>query len=122
MSKLSRLRTAAFLRQNGLCYYCGLPMWLDTPAALALRLGITPKQAGLLECTAEHLLPKSEGGCDSAANIVAACLFCNNRRHAGRKEVRSPDQHREHVQSRMKKRRWHKLSVKPGEIHFLRQI
>lgn len=111
MSKgISRFRTAAFVRQNGLCYYCNLPMWLNDPASFAVRFGIKSAQAGILRCTAEHLHPLSEGGQNSASNIVAACLFCNTRRHR-RKIARAPEEHRKHVQRHMLKRRWHGLDI-----------
>ncbi|WP_244883481.1 HNH endonuclease [Variovorax paradoxus] len=32
--------------------------------------------------TAEHLHAQCDGGQDTPANIVAACAFCNNQRHA----------------------------------------
>jgi len=39
--------------------------------------------------TAEHLEARCEGGADSTDNIVAACRFCNGRRHRA-KVARNP--------------------------------
>jgi len=39
MSKsISRFRNASFSRQNGLYYYCDLPMWLNDPAQISAWL------------------------------------------------------------------------------------
>lgn len=65
---LKVLRREAYLEQEGLCYWCGQKMqwkgWWQSP-----RL-----------CTADHLVPRSEGGQTIRGNIVAACRDCNNRR------------------------------------------
>ena len=74
-------RHAAFLRQNTRCWYCTCPMWEADPADFAMAVGTTRKQARLLQCTAEHLVAKCEGGKDVATNIVAACRYCNVGRH-----------------------------------------
>ena len=105
MKALKNLRRTKMLAQGGRCYYCDLPMW-DEP--LDHRLPVTCRSSRLpktLRCTAEHLLPRSEGGANTAENIVAACLFCNNSRHR-RKEALSPEAHRAHVQQRMAAGRW----------------
>ena len=57
-------------------------------------------------CTAEHLLPRSQGGKDRASNIKAACLFCNQTRHRT-KAPKTPQRHRQHVQQRLRKGKWH---------------
>nr|WP_235205811.1 HNH endonuclease [Cupriavidus sp. SK-4] len=59
-----------------------------------------------LKCTAEHLKARSDGGANSARNIVAACEACNRRRHQ-RKAARSPAEHLEHVQRAMRRGKWH---------------
>jgi 5-methylcytosine-specific restriction endonuclease McrA len=69
---LTSSRRKAFLSQGTLCFYCRCPMWLGN------RPPGTPRG---LQCTAEHLLPRSEGGSDDPDNIVAACRTCNPRRH-----------------------------------------
>lgn len=98
--KLKAIRRKKMIAQGGRCWYCGLPMW---EAEQARARGEAPPRA--LRCTAEHLHPRGEGGADTADNIVAACLFCNNQRHR-RKSPRSPEEHRRHVQQRMAAGRW----------------
>ena len=105
MKALQNLRRKKMLAQGGRCYYCALPMWdqaLDDCLPASCRSSRRPK---ILRCTAEHLLPRSEGGANSAKNIVAACLYCNNARHR-RKRPPSPEAHRAHVQQRMAAGRW----------------
>ena len=105
MGALKNIRRTKMLAQEGRCYYCGLPMWDDTPndcPAADCRRNRQPKP---LRCTAEHLLPRSEGGADTPENIVAACLFCNQRRHRA-KCPKSPEAHRTHVRRRMAAGRW----------------
>jgi hypothetical protein len=59
-----------------------------------------------LLCTAEHLIAKSEGGTDTASNIAAACMFCNQARHKAKHPL-SPEDYRNHVQRRIRRGRWH---------------
>uniref|UniRef100_UPI003B518B5F HNH endonuclease n=1 Tax=Roseovarius indicus TaxID=540747 RepID=UPI003B518B5F len=101
MGNLENVRRQKMIAQKGRCYYCGLPMW-DAPVATASRQARTPKA---LRCTAEHLLPRSEGGRNTTANIVAACWFCNSRRHK-RKHPLPPDAYRRHVRKRMAAGKW----------------
>ncbi|MGX0879456.1 5-methylcytosine-specific restriction endonuclease McrA [Roseovarius sp. MBR-154] len=105
MGKLSNIRRAKMHAQEGRCYYCGLPMWdpetdHDMPAIFRAQ-----SMQKALRCTAEHLLPRAEGGANSSNNIVAACWYCNTRRHH-RKQPLSPDSHRARVQDRMAKGKW----------------
>ena len=70
--------------------------------------GLTPKLAGQLRCTAEHLKARQDGGGDSRENIVAACRWCNHRRHLNRSNrAPSADQYRLRVQRRMAAGAWH---------------
>jgi len=111
MKALKNLRRKKMVAQGGRCFYCSLPMWDE---ALGHCLPVNCKTGGLpkvLRCTAEHLHPRSEGGANTADNIVAACLFCNNSRHR-RKRPLSPEAHRAHVQQRMAAGRW--LAAKFG--------
>jgi 5-methylcytosine-specific restriction endonuclease McrA len=110
---LSKPRRAAFIRQSGNCYYCGAPVWLDQPAAFADRYGISERLAARLQCTGEHLVARQDGGASSQENIVAACYFCNLKRHQ-RKHPPSPEVYRQLVRRRMRRRKWH-----PTEIHLL---
>lgn len=88
--RLRRVRITAFNRQRGCCCYCNLPIWEDDREGFAFRYGLTAKQARQFQSTAEHLLPRCDGGADSPSNIAAACWQCNRLRHK-RKRVPSPD-------------------------------
>lgn len=103
---LKRIRTNAFLRQQGRCIYCYKQMWLSDPAQFAVEQNLTVKQARHLQCTAEHLHARKDGGGNTASNIAAACLFCNLRRHK-RKAGLTPEQFGVHVRTRMARGRWH---------------
>lgn len=109
---LSKPRQKAFLRQQGRCFYCQQPMWLDDPHSFAQLHGLTTRQAQLLQCTGEHLVAHSEGGGANAANIVAACFHCNQRRH-NRKSAPDPESYRRLVMRRMAKNGW--LPFRPME-------
>jgi hypothetical protein len=93
-SMLQRLRAAAFRLQVGLCCYCDEPMWLADQTEFQCSYGLTARQSARYRCTAEHLMPRSEGGADAAANIAASCVGCNVTRHR-RKRVLSPPEWRE---------------------------
>ena len=107
---LASPRKQAFTRQSGRCFYCGAPMWQHNPEQFASQHKLSLKQARLLKCTGEHLTAHSDGGQASTENIVAACWYCNSRRHKTA-EPRSPDSHREHVRKCMSKGHWHKLHI-----------
>ncbi len=97
---LKNPRTRAFKSQGGKCYYCNQPMWKKSAQELTSRYSISPGQANFLRCTGEHLIAHCEGGSSSRSNIVAACLFCNTKRHA-RKKALSPDQYKNYVTHRL---------------------
>jgi hypothetical protein len=86
-------------------------MWLTSPDELIAQLNITKGIAIRLQCTGEHLLARCDGGGPSRQNIVAACHFCNSKRHS-RKKVPDPDAYRRLVNKRMRAGKWH-----PREIH-----
>ena len=106
MSKLQRLRALAFHRQNGRCCYCDFPVWLDAPPAPAQGALAAYLASRAMRCTAEHLVARSDGGRDTAANIAAACWLCNYRRHARPKPL-APDEYRSLVQRRVRRGQWH---------------
>lgn len=107
MSKsISRIRQAAAIRQQYRCFYCGCPMWDKRPDAFISKYGVSRKQAAMLRCTAEHLKEKCAGGTNSSANIVAACLYCNQKRHARRFALDSLE-YKALVQKRIAKSRWY---------------
>src|SRR5690606_1212554 len=105
-SSVVRARELAAQTQNSRCYYCGALMCVDELTAFASRHGLSVSAVRLLQCTAEHLLAKCDGGMDVADNIAAACHFCNSRRHARRKPL-SPGAYQKYVQGRVHRRRWH---------------
>lgn len=85
-------------------------MWLSDDAGFAKAHGLTLRRARL-RATAEHLVARQDGG-KSGSNIVAACLLCNNARHAHRPaNAPDPDRYRARVQSQMAKDRWHPCRV-----------
>lgn len=104
--KILKHREAAFHRQGGRCYYCGLPMWLNDVENYRAQYNATPRAASLFRCTAEHLVARRDAGEDDADNIVAACLFCNRHRHA-RPEPLEPQSYKAHVHRRVASGRWH---------------
>ncbi|MFL6628408.1 MAG: HNH endonuclease signature motif containing protein [Vitreoscilla sp.] len=80
-------------------------MWVASPLELFGRKSKQPG-SGRLECTAEHLVPRCEGGTDGPENIVAACAHCNHTRHKRRRPP-APTQYREAVRMRVARGRWH---------------
>ncbi|MEP9321497.1 HNH endonuclease [Pseudomonas sp. LABIM340] len=103
---IQTIRTKAFQRQSGRCTYCNCPMWQSSPDQYAVEHQVRLSQTHEFQCTAEHLLPRCEGGTDAASNIAAACWFCNSRRHQAKRPL-SPEAYRAKVQRRMKKGGWH---------------
>lgn len=113
-STLIKSRQAAFIAQGGQCFYCAHPMWQSDPEKFSQAYGVSPGALWRYQCTAEHLLPREEGGRDTRDNIVAACAYCNRQRH--RPPVpRSVERHQAHVQRRMASGRWHpSVGAVPG--------
>lgn len=108
-----RYRDRMAAAQRHRCYYCQFPMWLDQAEAFAAAYDITLPQANRFRCTAEHLKALGEGGTSCVANIVAACRFCNERRHRRGKRL-APETFMAHVQARVAKHSWH-----PPDLHRL---
>lgn len=108
-TKLVTLRKSAFKAQSGRCFYCHVLMWENDPGSFALVHKFTLKQARWFKCTAEHLVAKQDGGLDTAENIVAACRWCNSRRHK-RKTVPASKAYLQMVQHRMRRGGWHFMS------------
>lgn len=79
--KIKRLRTAAYNRQQGRCFWCGRLMLIKTHQDAPLE----PRR-----CTADRRVSKLDGGRTNAENIVAACLECNNSRRWQR--IRASDE------------------------------
>ena len=108
---LSKYRSKAYQLQGGRCVSCGVVMWTVDCAAFANRHGLTLPLARRLQCTAEHLQPRRDGGSDSCKNIAAACLACNLRRHARRRTSPSPKEYRAFVRRRVSRKSWHPMQV-----------
>src|SRR5688500_10220810 len=54
-----------------------LTMCNEDLETFARTYALSPRTARSLQCTAEHLQAKCDGGADSLENIVAACRLCN---------------------------------------------
>ena len=74
--------------QNWRCCYCGVPM-LSRHAGAEETHGVVGSGgrkwhrrmiARMHEVTAEHVVPRCDGGSDDAGNLVAAHRFCNEFR------------------------------------------
>lgn len=107
---LVKPRALAFHNQHGRCFYCEQPMCQESLTEFAHAHHLTSKQARLLKCTGEHLTPHKDGGSASTENIVAACYWCNTKRHARKREL-SPWEFRSLVATRMAKGAWHPAKV-----------
>jgi len=101
-------RKRAYANQAGRCFYCNMLMWQDNPKIFASQYKLSLKQAMLLQCTGEHLTAHCNDGEASASNIVAACWYCNNRRHK-RSTALTPSRYRAYVHRRITKGCWHQL-------------
>lgn len=108
--RLIQIRDRQAARQGWTCTYCEQPMWRRDPTTFAARHGLTMRQAMLLQVTAEHLLPRSDGGKDSYANIAAACHFCNLKRHKAR-TILSPPDYAQKVRRQLRRGRWHGIRL-----------
>ena len=110
-SSITNNRLHAAVQQRFRCYYCGLPIWIENLNGFAARYRLTTRQARQLRCTAEHLVARADSGSNRRDNIVAACFYCNNRRHRRRTPL-TPAEYQAHVRRRMRQGRWH-LTVLP---------
>ena len=106
----SKQRLAAFKKQSGQCYYCGSTMWLKNQKNYASERSISESEASRFQCTAEHLVARCDGGKNSYRNIVAACHYCNTKRHQ-RKKPLGPLSYRSHIQNRLQQGKWHPRKV-----------
>lgn len=108
--RLQHIRDRRAAEQGWCCFYCRQPMWRNDPAAFAERYGLTLRRAQWLQVTAEHLAPRGEGGKDSAANIAAACHYCNIKRHKAR-VILSPADYAAKVRRQLAAGRWHGIRI-----------
>ena len=105
-ASIKNSRLNAFINQAGLCYYCKSAMWLKDVESFATKHSILISDAARFQCTAEHLTARCDGGSNRQDNIVAACIFCNKKRHQT-KAPRTPSKHKKHIQKRITKGKWH---------------
>ncbi|MNM24916.1 hypothetical protein D3C81_353560 [compost metagenome] len=104
-SSISKIRSTAFQRQQGLCIYCQRPMWQSHLRVFAAANGLTKFQASQRRCTAEHLQARCDGGSSQQANIAAACAYCNQQRHQ-LKQAPTPDAYKTYVQQQLLAGTW----------------
>ena len=112
MKTLIRNREHAYEAQGGRCYYCRCSVWRGEEFnAFCKRYSLTPRQALKLQCTAEHVTARCDGGSDAAENIVAACWRCNISRHR-RKKPYQPNAFVAYVGRRVASCKWHDIDVR----------
>ena len=116
-NQLTKYRLQAFNNQNGACYYCNAPMWLERVGSFATKHGISERQAHHLRCTAEHLIARQDGGPNSRNNIVAACRFCNETRHKRRNPL-SPKKYASLIADRLNRGKWHPKVFHPMIVNY----
>ena len=109
---LVKSRHHAYICQSQRCFYCNAPMWEGDPTSFVAQYRVPKRLAQRLQCTAEHLTPKCDGGADSKENIVAACLHCNSTRHKFRTPP-DPERYRQHVQRRVAQGKWQPKPLQP---------
>jgi hypothetical protein len=80
-TRIAHFRAQAYVAQRELCYYCRCKMCISDPAKFARSNGISVRQVRQVQCTAEHLTSRRDGGTDTRSNIAAACWHCNKLRH-----------------------------------------
>lgn len=86
-------------------------MWQKNQASYATAHGLTLRQAARLQATAEHLVPRQNGG-GHGANIVAACHHCNQYRHKHKPSAAADaDRYRTHVKRQVERQRWHARDI-----------
>ncbi|WP_372648371.1 HNH endonuclease signature motif containing protein [Aeromonas hydrophila] len=91
-------------------------MWEVNPAAFSEKHQITLGQTRLLQCTGEHLHPKSKGGANSSENIVAACKYCNQTRHKAKTPL-TADRYKQRVRSLSKAGKWYTAKIVTNTPH-----
>jgi hypothetical protein len=117
--QLRQLRQQAYEEQNGRCFYCKYPMWVEDDQYFSRVHGLPPRFAKYLKCTAEHLLARQDLGRDTRSNVVAACAWCNKMRHQGRKHNSpNPSSYEAQVSSLVSRGRWHPLATSSKTQRF----
>lgn len=123
INKLQRLRRQAFIEQGGCCFYCSNRIWERDGQTFAHINGIAVRLCRHLRCTAEHLLARKDGGKVVSTNIVAACLWCNSRRHRGRHDnAPEPAVYKRWVRMQVARSRWHPVVTSRAAVYNRRTI
>jgi hypothetical protein len=104
-SRHFRHRNRAFRAQQHRCCYCGVLMWTRSPEDLGLPQDLH-EAARPLQCTAEHLKARCDGGLNYSSNIAAACHHCNCSRHR-LAPAPSPQDYQSLVQREVAQGGWH---------------
>lgn len=107
---LVKYRHQAFVRQSKRCHYCGYPLWEGNPEQFAREHRAPLAAVKALQCTAEHLTARQDGGTNSPSNIAAACLKCNQGRHHS-KPAPSAEVWQRAVKKQVKNNSWHRKSI-----------
>lgn len=66
MARTKSLRSLTWVKSQGICFLCGMPMWLEGD------------QASPLTYTLEHVIPRARGGANELFNLEGAHQWCNN--------------------------------------------
>lgn len=109
MTLISQLRRHQVRAQHGLCFYCRQPLWEGCAEPFAAQYGLKGSRLRWLQATAEHLHARCEGGADRADNVVAACRFCNSRRHQTPRPL-SPSDYARAPSNPLSSRSWRRAS------------
>ena len=100
-------RSHAFHLQAGRCFYCECLMWQGNDLeTFRTKHDLTEDQVLQLRCTAEHVIARCDGGSDDASNIVAACHYCNLKRHACL-QAKNSKNYAKHVRAKIRLKEWH---------------
>ncbi len=102
-------RKRAFLAQGGRCCYCQARTWLKNTSELEAR-AIPRSVVQWFKCTAEHAVPRKDGGGNGPDNIRAACRLCNLRRQQRKRQL-SEAEYARFVRLRVAKGRWWPASI-----------
>ncbi|WP_081687892.1 HNH endonuclease [Rhizobium mesoamericanum] len=86
-------------------------MWETDPKSFSARFRVTGRAVLHFRCTAEHLEARCDGGRDSEENVVAACQFCNGRRHRRKRPIDAAS-YASLVRLRVEQGRWHSVTLK----------
>jgi hypothetical protein len=108
--RLGSLLPFAALWSNGGCTEKSLRVWTGNSVEFCKTFNMSAPQAAKFQCTAEHVVARCDGGEDVSSNIVAACKFCNSKRHCAKVPLAEAAYGRK-VKRRLSGGKWHGLLV-----------